>query len=80
METIRKILPYLIIFITIFLGVAVWFSPPYIYPPSEKLPAGSKELIDVQNDLRKTGVQIIGGRPKHAYRKPVPPGSVKFAC
>lgn len=62
MKTIRKILPYLFIaIILIVLGFAVWFIPLYLYPPTDKLPAGSKELIDVQNEYRKIFVQIIGG-------------------
>jgi len=35
--------------------------PQLLQPPSESLPAGSKNLIEIQNEYRKIFVQIIGG-------------------
>jgi len=52
---------FLFIAIVILLLYGTWIMPQLLQPPSESLPAGSKNLIEIQNEYRKIFVQIIGG-------------------
>ena len=51
----------LIIIAIITIGYTIWEIPRYLQPATEKLPADSQELINIQNEYRKIFVQVIGG-------------------